>query len=58
MHINLLLKDIIIITDGLGLQKKVQNINKNDVAYFIISKNTKNNVSVDSVYIKKLPMIF
>lgn len=46
-------KDIIIITDGVGLQKKqVQNINKNDVAYFIIPKaEQKNNVAVDSVYI-------
>ena len=48
-------KDIIIITDGVGLQKKqVQTIGKNDKAYFIIPKaEQKNNVSVDSVYIKE-----
>lgn len=48
-------KDIIIITDGVGIQKKqVQNISKNDVAFFIISKaEQKNNVAVDSVYIKE-----
>lgn len=48
-------KDIIVITDGLGLQKKqVQTISKNDNAYFIIAKaEQKNNVSVDSVYIKE-----
>ena len=48
-------KDIIIITDGVGLQKKqVQNIGKNNNAYFIVSQSQqKNNVSVDSVYIKE-----
>jgi hypothetical protein len=34
-------------------KKQVQNINKMMIAYFIISKEQKNNVSVDSVYIKK-----
>jgi hypothetical protein len=53
-------KDIIIITDGLGIQKKqVQNINKNDIAFFIISKTEqKNNVAIDSVYIKETTNAF
>lgn len=48
-------KDIIIITDGVGLQKKqVQNIGKNNNAYFVVPQaQQKNNVSVDSVYIKE-----
>jgi hypothetical protein len=46
-------KDIIIITDAIGLEKKqLKNIAKNDFAYFIIPKaEQKNNVSIDSVFI-------
>ena len=48
-------KDILIITDGVGLQKKqIQNLGKNNTAYFMIAQaEQKNNVSVDSVYIKE-----
>jgi hypothetical protein len=48
-------KDIIVITDGVGLQKKqVQNLGKQNNAFFIIAQaEQKNNVSVDSVYIKE-----
>jgi hypothetical protein len=46
-------KDIVIITDAIGLEKKqLKNIAKNDLAYFIIPKaEQKNNVSIDSVFI-------
>ena len=48
-------KDIIVITDGVGLQEKhLQNTSKNNNTYFIVPKaEQKNNVSVDSVYIKE-----
>ncbi|WP_413998854.1 BatA domain-containing protein [Flavobacterium sp. W1B] len=46
-------KDIVIITDAVGLDKKqLKNIDKNDIPYFIIPKaEQKNNVAVDSVSI-------
>jgi hypothetical protein len=46
-------KDIVIITDAIGLEKKqLKNIAKNDLAYFIIPKaEQKNNVAIDSVFI-------
>ena len=48
-------KDIIIITDAVGLEKKqLQNIDKNDSFYFIIPKaEQKNNVSIDSVFLRQ-----
>jgi hypothetical protein len=48
-------KDIIIITDAVGLQKKqLKNIDNEDVAYFITPKaEQKNNVAIDSVYINE-----
>jgi len=48
-------KDIIIITDGIGInQKQLKIIPKNDVSYFIIPKSEqKNNVAVDSVFINE-----
>ncbi|RVT77347.1 hypothetical protein EOD40_05915 [Flavobacterium sufflavum] len=48
-------KDIIIITDAIGInQKQLKSIFKNDVSYFIIPKSEqKNNVAVDSVYINE-----
>jgi hypothetical protein len=48
-------KDIIIITDGIGLdQKQLKNVALKDVPIFIIPKaEQKNNVSIDSVYIDK-----
>jgi hypothetical protein len=48
-------KDIIVITDGVGLQEKqTKNIGKNNNAYFVIAKaEQQNNVSVDSVYVKE-----
>lgn len=46
-------KDVVIITDAVGLeQKNLKNIDKNDSFYFIISKaEQKNNISIDSVFI-------
>jgi hypothetical protein len=46
-------KDIVIITDAIGLEKKqLKNIAENDLAYFIIPKaEQKNNVAIDSVFI-------
>ncbi len=46
-------KDIVILTDALGLEEKqLKNIAKNDLAYFIIPKaEQKNNVAIDSVFI-------
>ncbi len=46
-------KDIIIITDALGLNsKQLQNLPKNDISYFIVPKAEQlNNVSIDSVFI-------
>ncbi|MGM8362213.1 vWA domain-containing protein [Flavobacterium sp. ARAG 55.4] len=46
-------KDIIIITDAVGLnEKQLKNIPETDVSYFIIPKSEqKNNVSIDSVFI-------
>ena len=48
-------KDIIVITDAIGLEKKqLQSIRKEDNAYFIIPKaEQKNNIAIDSVYIKE-----
>lgn len=48
-------KDIIIITDGIGLQKKqLQNIHKEDNTLFVIPKaEQKNNIAIDSVYIQE-----
>lgn len=46
-------KDIIIITDALGLNsKQLENLPKNDISYFIVPKAEQlNNVSIDSVFI-------
>lgn len=48
-------KDIIIISDALGTQKKLhQKVNDDDLAYFIVPKvQQKNNASIDSVYINQ-----
>lgn len=48
-------KDIVIITDGIGLDKKqLKNIEADNTPYFIIPKAVqKNNVSIDSVFIYK-----
>lgn len=48
-------KDIVIITDGIGIDpKQLKNISKNDVSYFIIPKSEqKNNVAIDSVFINE-----
>ena len=48
-------KDIVIITDGIGIDKKqLTNIDATNVPYFIIPKAVqKNNVSIDSVFIQK-----
>ena len=48
-------KDIVIITDGIGIDKKqLKNIDATNTPYFIIPKAVqKNNVSVDSVFIQK-----
>lgn len=48
-------KDIVVITDAVGLeQKQLKNINPDSNTYFIIpTAEQKNNVSVDSVYIKQ-----
>lgn len=48
-------KDIIIITDAIGIdQKQLKNSTKNDVSYFIIPKSEqKNNVAIDSVFINE-----
>ena len=48
-------KDIIIITDGIGIdQKQLKSISKNDLSYFIIPKSEqKNNVAIDSVFINE-----
>ena len=52
-HHSPLKKDVIIITDAVGLeQKNLKNIDKNDSFYFIIPKaEQKNNISIDSVFI-------
>ncbi|WP_339919698.1 BatA and WFA domain-containing protein [uncultured Flavobacterium sp.] len=49
-------KDIIIITDAVGLtEKQLKNRDKNDVTYFIIPRaEQKNNTSIDSVYINEI----
>ncbi|MEZ7499705.1 BatA domain-containing protein [Flavobacterium sp. Arc3] len=49
-------KDIIIITDGVGLtEQQLKNRDKNDVPYFILPKaEQKNNTSIDSVYINEI----
>jgi hypothetical protein len=48
-------KDIIVITDAVGLQEnQLKSINKEDKSYFIIPKaEQENNVSVDSVFINQ-----
>jgi len=48
-------KDIIVITDAVGLEEKqTKNFHKDDNVYFIIPKaEQKNNVSIDSVYINQ-----
>jgi len=48
-------KDIVIITDAVGLtQNQLKNIDKDNVPYFIIPKaEQKNNVAIDSVFIKQ-----
>lgn len=48
-------KDIIIITDAVGLQpKQLKNIDSTSNAYFIIPKaEQKNNVAIDSVFIQQ-----
>ncbi|KIA98835.1 membrane protein [Flavobacterium sp. KMS] len=48
-------KDIIIITDAVGLdEKQLKNINTEDAPYFIIPKaEQKNNVAIDSVFINQ-----
>ncbi|HMI08698.1 MAG TPA: BatA and WFA domain-containing protein, partial [Flavobacterium sp.] len=48
-------KDIIVITDAVGLQQKqLKNINPDSNTYFIIPKaEQKNNISIDSVYIRQ-----
>ena len=48
-------KDIIVITDAVGLEEKqLKNFHKDDNAYFITPKaEQKNNVSIDSVYINQ-----
>ncbi|WP_278036024.1 vWA domain-containing protein [Flavobacterium nitratireducens] len=52
-HLSASKKDIIIITDAVGLNaKQLQNFPKEDLSYFIIPKAEQlNNVSIDSVYI-------
>jgi hypothetical protein len=49
-------KDIVIITDGVGLnEKQLKKRDKNDIPYFIIPKaEQKNNTSIDSVYINEI----
>jgi hypothetical protein len=49
-------KDIVILTDGVGLTKKqLKSWDQSDVPYFIIPKaEQKNNTSVDSVYINEI----
>jgi hypothetical protein len=48
-------KDIVVITDAVGLQpKELKSIDSTDNTYFIVPKaEQKNNVSVDSVFIKE-----
>ena len=48
-------KDIVVITDAVGLQQhQLKNLDPKSNTYFIIPKSEqKNNVSVDSVYIKQ-----
>jgi hypothetical protein len=54
-HPTNLKKDIVIITDAIGIDpKQLKNISKNDVSYFIIPKSEqKNNVAIDSVFINE-----
>lgn len=48
-------KDVLIITDGIGInQKKLKNFDKNHIPYFILPKaEQKNNAAIDSVYINE-----
>ena len=48
-------KDIIVITDAVGLeQKQIKNFRKEDTVYFIIPEaEQKDNVAIDSVYINQ-----
>lgn len=52
-HKSVFKKDIVIITDAVGLKKKeLRHFDSSDSPYFIIPKaEQKNNVSIDSVYI-------
>ncbi|WP_369764664.1 BatA domain-containing protein [Flavobacterium sp. WC2429] len=54
-HKSIFKKDIIIITDAVGIDKKqLKGINENENPYFIIPKaEQKNNVAIDSVYISE-----
>lgn len=54
-HKSIYKKDIIIITDAIGIDKKqFKSISKNENPYFIIPKaEQKNNVAIDSVYISE-----
>jgi hypothetical protein len=54
-HKSTLKKDIVIITDAVGLEKKdLKNFDSTDSPYFIIPKaEHENNVSIDSVFIKE-----
>jgi hypothetical protein len=49
-------KDLIIITDALGLDRKqLKKIDKDDIPYFVIPKaEQKNNTAIDSVYINDI----
>ncbi len=49
-------KDVVIITDAIGLQnKQLQSIDKDYNTYFIVPKaEQKNNVSIDSVYMSQV----
>ena len=54
-HKSIFKKDIIIITDAVGVNKKqLKGISENENPYFIIPKaEQKNNVAIDSVYISE-----
>ncbi|WP_367754400.1 BatA domain-containing protein [Flavobacterium sp. WC2430] len=54
-HKSIFKKDIIIITDAVGIDKKqLKGISENENPYFIIPKaEQKNNVAIDSVYISE-----
>ena len=54
-HKSIFKKDIIVISDAVGIDKKqLKNIGKNENPYFVIPKaEQKNNVAIDSVYINE-----